>query len=505
MRRPETIEVNPMSGYEINPYDDNAKEAYEKSFDLGCDSSFEDKGFVSSFGDSYFYQYHSYRLKFNGSGKANFYLNWEDNSSLHLYIYDESGLLIASSKGSEKKRNKAGDLFKLCHSVDVVQNQEYMMHVLETNVDGGRVNYDFEIKLYSTTSSYEYMVEEIGLDEEGVSLPSGYEFCNWGDRVLKRHYVGSDVAHLQRSLVKLECLNEDEVDGIFGRDTRTAVRNFQRDWHVLVDGKVGAKTRRIIQEAIDWKRYNSYLKKRAVIRAALEGSGIANACKVTLPSHVMDEEYEYGPFPAGPFSVTYKIGYDYDPTNSMIKVTTDGRTTSTKINISDKIDAVINDSGFDVNLKSFEDILTAIETEENSQIYVSKNFPNIKIDSKGFSFEGTNVTIGVKKALDVDLGGGNVVNAIVYEELKLEPKPQDYDSSTNTSRVCFSQSMPQPGSNISFKDLSGAMLIGLMVPLAYKIGTKLTGKIATGLAGFCVIPEKLWDKIKEIMKQDYQA
>lgn len=484
----------------ISPFDSDAERAYDDA-EWGDESN--SRLYLEENVKIYDGENHYIKVDFNYSGKANIYLEWDDDSDLDLYFFDRDGLELDHNTASKDKTNSSGNKFALIYGIDINEDSNYLVGIRAFDTDGSYCRYTLKVKLYDDRYDYNDMLDDIGVDD---SIDRSYKFYEYGeDRdLLEYGDEGTDVAHLQRLLVKLNYLDEDEIDGIFGRDTRSAVRNFQEDWHVLVDEIVGPKTRKIIEESIDWKRYGSYLRKCAVIRAALERSGIANACKVTLPSNVIDEEYEYGPFPAGPFSVTYKIGYDYDPTNSMVKVTTNGRTSSTQINISDKIDAVVEDSGLNVNLKPFKDILTAVETEENSQIYISHNFPTIKLDSKGFSFNGPNITMAVKKTLTVDLGNENVVDAVVYEELKLEPRPQDYSSSTNTSIVRFSQSMAQPGSNPCFEELSGSLLIGIMAALAYK-GSQISASIASSFASFCVIPASLWEQIKKRMFQDYQA
>lgn len=49
---------------------------------------------------------------------------------------------------------------------------------------------------------------------------------------------GEDVKKLQRSLGFLE----DEIDGVFGKATDAAVREFQKNHGLKVDGKVGPAT-----------------------------------------------------------------------------------------------------------------------------------------------------------------------------------------------------------------------------------------------------------------------
>jgi hypothetical protein len=59
-------------------------------------------------------------------------------------------------------------------------------------------------------------------------------------RVLKRGFSGDDVERWQQFLVGQG--QQLEVDSGFGKDTYEATRNFQRDNHLEVDGKVGHNT-----------------------------------------------------------------------------------------------------------------------------------------------------------------------------------------------------------------------------------------------------------------------
>ena len=54
---------------------------------------------------------------------------------------------------------------------------------------------------------------------------------------------GQDVADLQRALG----FSADQIDGIFGRETDRAVRTFQRERGMIIDGKVGPDTRNALK------------------------------------------------------------------------------------------------------------------------------------------------------------------------------------------------------------------------------------------------------------------
>ena len=69
----------------------------------------------------------------------------------------------------------------------------------------------------------------------------GMAYAALGDRLLGRGSRGPDVLELQSKLVKLG-YNLGKVDGIYGPKTEGAVRNFQKDHGLKVDGLAGAQT-----------------------------------------------------------------------------------------------------------------------------------------------------------------------------------------------------------------------------------------------------------------------
>ena len=92
--------------------------------------------------------------------------------------------------------------------------------------------------------------QQRGLMVDGVVGPVTYRAPDearwqWGDRVLSyaggRMLIGDDVAALQQRLLDLgfDC---GRVDGIFGRQTGQAVREFQRNVGITVDGTCGPVT-----------------------------------------------------------------------------------------------------------------------------------------------------------------------------------------------------------------------------------------------------------------------
>lgn len=73
-----------------------------------------------------------------------------------------------------------------------------------------------------------------------------YEF---GSRILRRGMRGNDVRELQTKLQSLG-YNVGPIDGIFGPLTERAVRQFQKDNRLKVDGIVGPQTYDMLERLI---------------------------------------------------------------------------------------------------------------------------------------------------------------------------------------------------------------------------------------------------------------
>ena len=80
-------------------------------------------------------------------------------------------------------------------------------------------------------------------DEESSSIGGVTNKLQLGDK-------GAEVTRLQTWLIDLGYLDDGQADGIFGRKTRTAVRKFQKDNKLTVDGVVGTKTYVKLYEAL---------------------------------------------------------------------------------------------------------------------------------------------------------------------------------------------------------------------------------------------------------------
>ncbi|MBI1758097.1 MAG: N-acetylmuramoyl-L-alanine amidase [Actinobacteria bacterium] len=94
-----------------------------------------------------------------------------------------------------------------------------------------------------------------GLSVDGIVGPDTYRAiteARWhlGDRLLHysagRPIIGDDIASLQERLLELG-YDAGFADGVFGQRTEAALRQFQRDYGLVVDGQCGPTTFRALQ------------------------------------------------------------------------------------------------------------------------------------------------------------------------------------------------------------------------------------------------------------------
>lgn len=86
-------------------------------------------------------------------------------------------------------------------------------------------------------------------------------FCNvqhnnvsaFTNQVLQRGATGEDVIELQ-SRLKYNGYYTSKVDGVFGYNTYWAVRNFQNNFGMPVDGVVGSKTKEMLVKATKYEK-----------------------------------------------------------------------------------------------------------------------------------------------------------------------------------------------------------------------------------------------------------
>ncbi len=94
-----------------------------------------------------------------------------------------------------------------------------------------------------------------GVSVDGVVGPETYRAlasARWGlgDRMLtlaSKPYVGDDVAALQERLLELG-FDAGRVDGVFGTRTERALREFQREYGLVADGRCGMATLRALKQ-----------------------------------------------------------------------------------------------------------------------------------------------------------------------------------------------------------------------------------------------------------------
>ena len=80
-----------------------------------------------------------------------------------------------------------------------------------------------------------------GIDVDGIVGPQTRAAFSVADRVLKRGMKGRDAVWVQRILNRVLKANL-EIDGIFGKNTESAVKTFQQNNKLEVDGIVGKNT-----------------------------------------------------------------------------------------------------------------------------------------------------------------------------------------------------------------------------------------------------------------------
>jgi len=89
----------------------------------------------------------------------------------------------------------------------------------------------------------------------------------FGSRLLKINDEGPDVAILQRKLKSIN-IYSGRVDGIFGENTKIAVKNFQRANKITIDGIVGKNTYKLFPKESLYSRM-SYLREDIILLARI--------------------------------------------------------------------------------------------------------------------------------------------------------------------------------------------------------------------------------------------
>jgi N-acetylmuramoyl-L-alanine amidase len=136
-----------------------------------------------------------------------------------------------------------------------------------------------------------------GLRVDGVVGPETYrclDEAHWcfGDRVLSytvtRPYVGDDVATLQQRLLDLG-FDPGRCDGIFGVATDAALRDFQRNVGLRIDGTLGPGTLRALEQLRRTVTGGSPSERREEERLRRSGQALTGRVVVLDPGHGGDD------------------------------------------------------------------------------------------------------------------------------------------------------------------------------------------------------------------------
>lgn len=82
----------------------------------------------------------------------------------------------------------------------------------------------------------------ITVKEQSPMSVQAVSYSSYSYPVLRKGSTGTSVRTLQRMLYNLGYRSVGTIDGIFGDKTDTAVRNFQSNYNLTVDGIVGPQT-----------------------------------------------------------------------------------------------------------------------------------------------------------------------------------------------------------------------------------------------------------------------
>lgn len=406
--------------YMIEPFNIHAQGAYYEARRCKQVSPYE----YETFGKINEEESHYFKISFNYSGKARFYLEWYDYSDLDIYVYDCDGVEIYKNNSTSHKTTLCGNNFILCDSIDINEGDNYIVCVSGPDIDEVYTSYMLKVKLYSNISDYDEALVEAGLEENISFLSRGYKFIAWGDRdSLDYGDEGADVAYLQRALCKLEYYNCD-FDGRFSYTTMSAVREFQRDWKIVADGVVGPQTREIIDEAIKWRRYGALSEKKSLITKTIKSTGLARALNIDIPStsSLYEDGYEYGPIIVNSLKVTYKVGGDIEPGCEMTMLTAskdDSRCIYDKEMLYEAIETNLYDDEFKPILISLKSLLLDLKIDEDSRIYLSPVNPPLKKGKLKSKEENYNIIIGIKQYRNIDVTG-EVFETEIYEQIRIE-------------------------------------------------------------------------------------
>lgn len=98
--------------------------------------------------------------------------------------------------------------------------------------------------------AWQAVTHSTALHEQAGPSHATYSHVAHGHHALEQGVHGQAVRDLQARLANLGYLDTKSVDGDFGIHTRQAVRRFQRDHHLVADGKVGPLTQQTMDAAL---------------------------------------------------------------------------------------------------------------------------------------------------------------------------------------------------------------------------------------------------------------
>ncbi len=226
-----------------------------------------------------------FKVSFNYSGKALFYLEWSDDSDLDMYIYDGDGLQLYKNNSTNHRTTLSGKSFILCNGIDINKGDSYIIGIRGCDTDKLYTKYMLKVKIYNNIYHYNNSLEKMKSDYRSESLLSSkYSFKAWRDRKLLIYGdEGTDIAYLQRVLCKLEYYNYD-FNGRFCARTLRALKEFQRDWEIVEDGIVGVQTRRIMEEAMHRRRHDTYSINSPLLTKGINTKGLTRKLNIDMLS-----------------------------------------------------------------------------------------------------------------------------------------------------------------------------------------------------------------------------
>ena len=208
---------------------------------------------------------------------ANYFKRKNLKSSAHYFVDDDSVTIsvpdtyvawsVGGARYSNYKSTGGASLYKICTNANSLN-----IELCDTQKNG---RYDISEKTLNNAieltkdlmKKYNVPAERVirHFDVTGKSCPAYYvNNSEWNkvksmlsgiqvQTVLKKGSKGVEVKELQTHL-NLLGYNCGTPDGIFGKHTESAVKNFQKAYGLIVDGKFGSASKRMMETAIAAKK-----------------------------------------------------------------------------------------------------------------------------------------------------------------------------------------------------------------------------------------------------------